>query len=89
MLGGLDLDHVILKMFEAEIESNLTKKNGEAVDEIPPELQKTIKRRLRRSSELAKMELSSEYSAFTRVDGIVKNDQIFEDLDLELEITRD
>ena len=92
MLGGLDLDQVIVKICERKIQSELTLRNGVVLEDddiVPPALEKMIRRKLRLVCEQAKLTLSWELTAVIRVDKIVIDHPTYNDLDFVHEISRD
>ena len=92
MLGGLNLDQEIVKICERKIQSELTLRNGGVLEDddiVPPALEKMIRRKLRLECEKAKLTLSSELTAVIRVDKIVVDHPVYNDLDFVHEINRD
>ena len=92
MLGGLELDQVIVKICERKIQKELTLRNGGVLEDddiVPPALdKKMIRRKLRLVCEQAKLTLSSELTTQIRVDKIVADHPVYNDLDFEHEISR-
>ena len=91
MLGGLELDQVIVNICERKIQKELTLRNGGVLEDddiVPAPLEKMIRRKLRLVCEQAKLSLSAELTTQIRVDKIVADHPVYNDLDFEHEISR-
>ena len=91
-LGGLDLDKVIFEKCEQKIQGLLTRRGRGAPagnEKLSAQLREKVRRMLQIPCEQAKKELSVQYNATIKVDNLVSDDADFEDLDFEMEITRD